>query len=292
MEEKNQAKYFLAILFAMVIWGIAWPVGKTAVLHSNPEIAAFWRYMISFAAFIPVVLFFKVSFKTDIVGYIYMIAGGLLTALYNYLFFKGLSVGESGYGGTLVTTLSPVFTYLLSIMIFQIKISKKQILALAVGVAGAIILLKIPTNGFGFLNITSLYFVEAAVIWSAVTIIAQKVSQRANPIFYTLVVFFIVCAVSFYFASPYHPLEIKNFDNTFWYSILYLGVFSGAFSMGIYIISAGKIGAHTTSIFMFIVPVSAIISSWIIYNEKITLSTVIGSILAFTAVVLFNSKKR
>jgi drug/metabolite transporter (DMT)-like permease len=254
-------------------------------------VAAFWRYAISFITIIPVIWYMKTPLKTDKIGALYMVIAGLLISLFNYLFFAGLSHGEAGYGGTMVTAISPILTYLLSITVFRTKVNTKQVIALSIGIFAAVILLKIPFEGLGFLNLNSSYFLECAVVWSVVTIIAQKASKRVDPMFYTLIVFGITGLTNMFFALPYHPFEISSFDSVFWWNILFIGVLAGTFSTALFFISASKIGAHQTGVFMFIVPVGAIVSSWFIYNENIVLSTVVGCVLAFVAVVLFNSKR-
>lgn len=290
-KKEDKTIYFIGMIIAMLIWGVAWPSGKATAEHSNPEIAAFWRYAISFITIIPVIWYMKTPLKTDKIGAIYMILAGLLISLFNYLFFAGLAHGEAGYGGTMVTAISPILTYVLSITIFRTKISTKQLIALSVGIFGAIILLKIPFEGLGFLNVNSSYFLECALVWSVVTIIAQKASQRVDPMFYTLVVFGITGFTNMLFAIPYHPFAVSSFDSVFWWNILFIGVLAGTFSTALFFISASKIGAHQTGVFMFIVPVGAIVSSWFIYNENIMLSTVVGCILSFVAVLLFNTKR-
>jgi hypothetical protein len=57
---------------------------------------------------------------------------------------------------------------------------------------------------------------------------------------------------------------------------------------------ADKVGGveKRTAVFMFIVPIGAIVSSMIVYGEGVALSTVIGCLLAFVAVALFNMKSR
>ena len=77
MIQKSNTKYFIGMFIAMIIWGIAWTSGKAATSHSNPEIAAFWRYAILFLTIIPVVLYMKTSLKSDKEGYIYMICAGV-----------------------------------------------------------------------------------------------------------------------------------------------------------------------------------------------------------------------
>jgi len=202
-----------------------------------------------------------------------------------------LSHGQAGYGGTMVTALAPLFTYMMSIGILGTKVSTRQITALSIGVFGALILLRVPTEGFAFLNIESSYFLGCAVVWALVTIVSQKASKQADPMFYTLVVFGITGFVNMLFALPYHPFDFGAYDGTFWWTIVFIGLVPGTFSTALYFLSASKVGAHRTGVFMFIVPIGAIVSSWIVYGEGLALSTAIGCLFAFVAVFLFNTKK-
>lgn len=290
-DTKNTMPYFIGMIVAMLLWGVAWTAGKMAAQHSNAEVAAFWRYAISFITIIPVIWYMKIPLKTDKIGFLYMLGAGLLTSLFNYLFFAGLSHGQAGYGGTMVTALAPIFTYLMSIAILGTKVSTRQVIALSIGVFGALILLRVPFDGFAFLNIESSYFLECAVVWALVTILSQKASKRANPMFYTVVVFGITGFTNMLFALPHHPFDFYAYDKVFWYTIIFIGILPGTFSTALFFLSAGKIGAHRTGVFMFIVPVGAIVSSWFVYGESIALSTVIGCLLAFFAVILFNMKR-
>jgi len=290
-ESKNTTPYFIGMVVAMLFWGIAWTAGKMAAEHSNAEVAAFWRYAISFVTIIPVVWYMKIPLKTDKIGFLYMLGAGLLTSLFNYLFFAGLSHGQAGYGGTMVTALAPIFTYLMSIAVLGTKVSNRQVFAFSIGLFGALILLRVPFEGFAFLNMESSYFLECAIVWAAVTILSQKASKRAHIMFYTVVVFGITGFTNMLFALPYHPFDFGAYDSVFWYTILFIGVLPGTFSTALFFLSAGKIGAHRTGVFMYIVPIGAIISSWIVYDEQIALSTVLGCALAFVAVLLFNMKK-
>ena len=291
-KEENKSKYFIGMLIAMLLWGVAWTSGKAAVEHSNIQVASFWRYTISFIGMIPVMIYMKRSLKTDFLGYIYMILAGLLSAAFSYLFFAGLAHGEAGYGGTMVTSLVPLITYFLSILIFRTKVSAKQVFALGIGVFGAIILLRIPMEGLGFLNLDSIYFLVCAIVWSFVTVLTQKASKRVDPMFYTLVIFGVTAFTNMIFALPHHPFEIGLYDSIFWLNILFVGLFSGTFAMAIFFASASRIGAHNTGVFMFIVPVGAIISSYFAYGEKIASSTIIGCLLSLVAVILFNKKSK
>jgi drug/metabolite transporter (DMT)-like permease len=128
-------------------------------------------------------------------------------------------------------------------------------------------------------------------VWALVTIVSQKASKHASPMLYTTVVFGVTMTANMLFALPHDPFDFARYDATFWWTILFLGIFPGTFSTALFFTSAGKVGAHRTGVFMFIVPVGAIVSSMVVYGERIELSTLAGCLLAFTAVVLFNAKK-
>ena len=113
MKQPPPIVYFVGMIVAMLLWGFAWTAGKVATLHSNPEVAAFWRYAVSFVSIVPLVWVMKSPLHADRRGVMYMIAAGLLTSLFNYLFFAGLVHGHAGYGGTIVTSMSPIITYAL-----------------------------------------------------------------------------------------------------------------------------------------------------------------------------------
>lgn len=275
----------------MLFWGFAWTAGKVAAEHSNAQVAAFWRYAISFITIIPVIWYLKTPLKSDRVGYMYMIAAGVLTSLFNYLFFAGLSHGDAGYGGTMVTSLAPIITYILSILFLGITASFRQLGALFIGIVGALILLRVPLDGFAFLNVESSYFLGCAIVWAMVTVIAQKASKRAHLMFHTVVVFGITAFINMLFALPHHPFDFAAYDETFWITIFLIGLIPGTFSTALYFVSAGKVGAHRTGVYMFIVPVGAIVSSWVVYGEGLELSTLIGCLMAFAAVILFNMRK-
>ena len=293
MDDTNdRTKYIILMVIAMLFWGFAWTAGKVAAEHSNAQVAAFWRYAISFMSIIPVILLLKTPLKTDRQGFIYMVIAGVLTSLFNYLFFAGLSHGDAGYGGTMVTSLAPIITYILSIIFFGTNVSSRQIGALLIGIVGALILLRVPFEGFGFLNLDSAYFLGCAFVWALVTVVSQKAAKRAHLMFYTFVVFGITTAINMVFALPHHPFDFSAYDAVFWWTIIFIGVIPGTFSTALYFVSAGKVGAHRTGVFMFIVPVGAIASSWLVYDEALAISTLIGCLMAFVAVMVFNLKNK
>ena len=181
-----------------------------------------------------------------------MLWAGILTSLFNYLFFAGLSHGQAGYGGTMVTSLAPIITYILSISFLGTNVSARQITALFIGIFGALILLRVPFEGFAFLNVESSYFLECAIVWAVVTIIAQKATKRAHLMFHTLVVFGIAAIINLLFALPHHPFDFTAYDTTFWVTIVFIGLVPGTFSTAlVFCLSRQSGGASNRGVYVY-----------------------------------------
>jgi drug/metabolite transporter (DMT)-like permease len=280
--------HFFIMFLAMMVWGVSWPIGKIAAEHAAPDVAAFWRYTISLFSFLPVMLLMKPSYRMETGGVVITVIAGVLTGAFNWLFFAGLSHGLAGYGGTIVTTMAPVLTFVLSVLIFRTRVKKMQLLGILTGLAGGAVLLKLPEDAANLMNVGVLYFVIAALVWALVTLATQRAVKKIDVLLFTLIVFAVTALINLYVALPYHPFAVAAFGRTFWESIFFVGIAGGTFSTTVYFLSSGKLGASVTAIYLFLVPVGDIVSSYFIFDEIPAVPTVAGCVLAFVAVFLFN----
>jgi drug/metabolite transporter (DMT)-like permease len=60
----------------------------------------------------------------------------------------------------------------------------------------------------------------------------------------------------------------------------------------VYFYAASNLGSEIASSFIFIVPLSAYISSYLILNETLQIPVMLGGAMAIMAVYLINSKSR
>jgi len=54
--------------------------------------------------------------------------------------------------------------------------------------------------------------------------------------------------------------------------------------------SSGKLGSQRTSSFMFLVPVFALLSAWIVLGEPLQIHIIIGGLISMLAVLFINKK--
>lgn len=96
--------------------------------------------------------------------------------------------------------------------------------------------------------------------------------------------------LDFILALPYDVLGVVHAGYPFWLNIVYLSVCATTFGTTAYFFASSKLGASRASSFMFLVPTSAVLISWLVLNEQPKLSTILGGILAMGAVYLINVK--
>ncbi|MBK8395951.1 MAG: DMT family transporter [Leptospiraceae bacterium] len=280
------------VIFAMILWGISWASAKMITNYTNFEVILFWRLLVTFLSLVPVLWITKDSFRITKKAIPYVVGGGLVMLFYNALFFLGLRNGLPGAGGVFVTTLNPIFNFFLVALLYKYSIQKIEYFGLALGLSGGLIILKIWNISIQeLLDGGNVYFLVAAFTWAVLTIITAKSKSYISPVTYSLYLYGIATLVSFCIALPFEWLQPLQFDSVFWINLFYLATISTSFGTTIYFIASSKLGSAKASSFIFLVPASAVLSSWIIVGEKPELTTILGGLLAISAVYLLNRKK-
>jgi drug/metabolite transporter (DMT)-like permease len=291
---KSDERFFVVLLiFAMAVWGGSWTSAKLIANTVHPLVLTFLRFFVTFLCFVPAVAIRRQSLKIDLRSLLFTAAAAVLMNLYSFLFFAGLEPGRPGSGGVLVTTLNPVFTFALSLLIYKKRIGPKAIVGLALGVAGGLVLLHIWNASFaGLLSSGNFMFVIASAVWALLTIISGE-AQKKTPLFvFGFYMYGISTLIGFGCALPFGLEQAFRQSPTFWLNILYLGAASTFFATSVYFFAAKKISANRASSFSLFVPVFAVLASLFVLGEIPTIFTVIGGAIAMIGIYLINRKAK
>ncbi len=290
---KKETYFAIVIILAMLSWGGSWTSGKS--ISSSIELVVFWRFFITFISFIPIILFLKQSLHLNRVGFFQIVAGAIFLVIYNFFFLNGekSTFGLAGSGGVLVTTLNPLFTFIISLLIFKQPIKKKETYGLLLGLLGGAILLK-AWNVFNpdFMNIADTLFLLAAFTWAMLSVVSQKSKENMTAFVFSFYTYGLAALISFFIAIPKDVFNISQINGVTWFNIFYLSLAATTFGTTAYFFAASKLGASKASSYTFLVPASAVFFSWLILHEQIKIYTVIGGILALAAVYMINYRKK
>ena len=289
MKQPGQAAFTLFILLAMTAWGGSWTSDKFITHLAPPEVLIFWRFLFTSLSFIPIMMFYKGSYRLNSRSILPIILGAVFIVTYNKFFFWGLQYGLAGAGGVLVTTLNPILTFLFTIVFFRKHVSLREFSGLILGFAGGAVLLEVwGINLNQLFRSGNAYFLFASMAWALLTLTSEKSRSNLPPLVFSFYVFSLSAFLDFFLALPLGIDRVLTEDWLFWTNILYLSVFATTFATTIYFAASGRLGSRRASSYIFLVPASAVLISWVLLGEQPRLSTLIGGLIALSAVYLIN----
>lgn len=277
------------MIAGMVSWGLSWPAAKVVGRYGDPSDLIVWRFALALLTMIIIMKTLKVRLQFPQKSLKFVVAASTLIVFYNFNYLKGSQIGLSSLGGVIVPTLSPLFTYTLSMVFLKKQTHLKEIGGLLIGLVGGILLIRAwEVNLENIVSSGNLYFLMGALLWSGATIFAQKTNNELHPLNFS----FWVYSIALLIALPIFPLNsidaVFKYDLLFWCNFILISVVALGLGTTAYFITTMRLGSHKASSFMFIVPFSAILSASIFLGESIQTSTIFGGLFSTAAVYLIN----
>ena len=275
----------------MFFWGAGWPALKLLTYSLPLEVVSFWRFFLMTFAFIPILFYLKkpLILKRETLKFI--LPSAVLNVLFMVFAFIGVQKGFAGSGGVIITTLAPVLTFLLVSLVFKKHPPKMQIVGLVVGFVGGLIMLKVTTL-LGDVNGAELYFLLCALVWAMITLISQRSHSVIHPVHYSFFIAVFATVIFFFIAWPYDVMVVTNEGMAFWSALLYLAIFGQTIATTIYFVASGKLGSAHASSYMFLVPLFALGTSYVLLGESVEIHIVIGGAITLLGVYLINRSQK
>ena len=271
----------MALLTVAVIWGLNFPIMKTALAELHPF--AFNSVRITLSAVVlglwhlrerPVVPIPRELWLTilrlSLIGYF----------IYQILFLLGLAATTAGNSSLLIAS-SPIWAAL--VMRLQgNRLPRLAWVGLALAFSGTTFIAGVQGNielaGASVLG--NLLTVGAAMAWGGYTALNRRAAAAVPATtlaFYTTAVtlpLHWLIGIPFYheFATIEHPVEV-------WGAVFYAGVFGTGLAYAFWNVGIRHVGPAQTAIYTNLAPVIAVIASYFWLNEAIQSSHVVGGAL-------------
>ncbi|MCF8449394.1 MAG: DMT family transporter [Taibaiella sp.] len=280
------------IVFSMFLWGLSWPSGKVLTGYCTVINFSVYRYILVVLTMVVLLLSLRISFRIRNKGIPALLISGVLLAAYSFFFFKGLKTGSAGAGGVLVTIMNPIMAYTIGLLLSKRLPSRNESIGLALGITAGCVLLKLWDNTAALLDSGNLYFLLAAFTWAVMSKFTAKGAQHGSSIGFSTWQYLItlLCLLPFTdFQEMNAAMSIK--DKVFWLNLVFSSVIVTAGATTVYFYTTTRLGAEKASSFIFLVPLCAAISSWLLLGEHIMLHTMVGGVLGIAAVYIINKRK-
>jgi drug/metabolite transporter (DMT)-like permease len=289
---KSERLFLFGMVMSMLCWGISWASGKILSEYGSALNISFYRFTITFISLFFILIFIKESLYINKKGILDLVIASVLISLYTYLFFKGLAEGKAGAGGVLVTILNPIISYAIMLTMTWRRPTRNEAIGLFFGFIAGIILLKVTTEAEKIFNSGNSYFLLASLSWSVLSVFTAKAARYgSSPVTFSFWMYGISTLIMFLLADKTATMEIfEKGDFKFWGNLFFSATITTSLATTFYFVATSKIGASKASSFIFMVPFSAAIGSWVFLNEIPQTHTLIGGLLGIAAVYILNKK--
>ena len=285
---------YLKLFLTAVFWGGTFIAGRIVAKDVGPFAASFLRFAIAsiFLLFITLKIEGKIPIlnKGQIIPIILLGMTGVFA--YNVFFFKGLKIIEAGRASLIIAN-NPIFITLFASYFFKEKLNILKVTGIIISVIGAIIVIS-RGNLFDLLNGSvgwgELYIFCCVLTWVTYTLIGKAIMKDLSPfipVFYSSVVGAVALFVPAYFEGVMG--DLVRYSTADWFGIFYLGFFGTVLGFVWYYQGIKIIGPTKAGQFINFVPISAVLLSFFILGEPITLSLFVGAIFVISGVYLTNT---
>lgn len=286
-------KNILALCYVALAWGSAFVLIKFNEETMGPLVIQAGRCSVGFLA----LLIVSIVMKRDLQGHAKQWFAWLVFAVLGIVcLWITVAIGEvyiSPGLATVMVTVSPLVTFIITVFILRTeKFSIIGVIGLLLGLLGLVLVVGINNIlGGSSILLGALLIAAGYVVFAVNGIIAPRLASNADPIassvYYTGFATVFLWVIAFIFESP---LDTKLTETNVAVEIV-MGVFSFASGFVVYYWLLNKAGPFFSSMTFYLMPIVGVVGGFLVFNEKITATQVIGILVVFLGVYLINRVK-
>ncbi len=261
-------KDYVYLLFAVLAWGSAYVVVRSAGKEMQPAALAFSRVLATTVFFLPFAIRCKTP-RTEIWAAKKYLLGLAVTGVACFILVMSFGLCHStATNGSLINATNPIVTVFIGAAVLKTKVKRAAFVPLVLAVVGAVILLaaKPHTGGFAF-SPGDLAFVVNVFMWAIFTVILVPFHNRLPAPVWGFWINFIGLVILF----PIMLAEGYDFSLMSWGSLLkviYAGVVCGGIATLLWGIEVDRLGIATAALFNNFNPLFSVCLAALFLGER------------------------
>ena len=283
----SKSTSMICALITTFIWGTAFIAQDTGMDNIGPLTFNFSRFFVGFITILPIALIFErkkivleISSNSK-VFYKYLLFMGISLFLGTYLQQASLqytNIANAAFFTVFYVPLVPILLF----FIYASKVHWSIWPSIGLCVFGVYLLSDFSNSE---VMLGDALVILCSVFWALHIIFAGKFMETFNiPIFYAALQALLVAALSLLFTYFFEEIKFSNIllESS---SIIYAGVFSGGIAFTLQMFAQKNIEEAPAAIIYSLEGVFAALAGWIILNQFLDLSNIIGCCLILIAVI-------
>lgn len=276
----------IAILHAIpLFFSTNMVVGRALREAVEPSTLAFYRWFIAASILVMISgrMLWQYRAKLARVLDLLFLLGFLGMLICGAVFYAGLQQTKA-VNGALIYMASPAVIILLEVAFRGLRLNIVQIVGIFAAMAGVAMVLLIG-SGYDFANfewrIGDLYCLAGSMSWAlySFTLKTERLSK-----FPTLVLFTAIAVMGAVILFPFYlwengPAMTPGFSSQTWFGIGVVSLMASVLAYGLYQKGVALVGPSTTSMYLYLIPVYAVILAYLFLGESISYLHAFGFVL-------------
>lgn len=280
--------YHLLAIFVAAVWGTTFISSKILIEQGlSPAEIMFLRFVI---AYIGIVIFSREklwcnSLKDELLMVVLGISGG---SLYFILENTALVYTQASNVAIIIAATPLLTTLAVDLISRQERINRKIYYYSALSLIGVGL---VVFNGKFILKLNALgdlLTLGASVMWVIYSIVILKVQERYSSLMITRKIFFygILTLLPYFLIEPMEISWMQLCEPVVAGNLLFLGVLASLICYIGWNVVIEKLGAVDSTNYLYLNPIVALITSYLVLGERITWLAIIGTALILAGVIL------
>jgi len=290
---RTNTTIYVKLLLMAIFWGGTFIAGKIAAQRVGPFSAAFLRFTIASVFLCLTAIKLEGRLPALRLKHLFPIFLLGMTGVfaYNVFFFKGLKLIEASRAAIIIAN-NPIFIALFSALLFRERLTPARLAGILISISGAVLVI---TRGdwhmiaSGAVGWGELFILGSVASWVTFSLLGKVLLAELSPlasVLYAAISGAICLALPAWQEGLW--TDYVSYTLADWVSLFYLGFFGTVLGFVWYYQGIQRIGAMKAGVFINFVPISAIIFSFFILHEPLSLSLLFGAALVLSGVYLTN----
>ncbi|MFZ5647568.1 MAG: DMT family transporter [Bacillota bacterium] len=285
--KKSNLLPVMAITLTSVIWGMSFLSIKVSVMVIPPMTLALIRFVMASVILVAMLKILEPGSRLDQKDIPALSVAGII-GITLYFFFEnnGVKLITASVASIIIATI-PILSILSDYIFFKSPLSPYKAICVLLSIVGVYLVVGANISGpEGRGNLLgNLLMLGAAVSWVVYSIVTRPLGKKHSQLFIVTwqTIFGTLSLV------PFSLLEMGDWQPvsmTVILNVAYLGIFCSALGYYLYVYAMKKLGISVVSLFINLIPVVTVVSSYFILGEEITTVQMTGGALIVASVYL------
>ncbi len=295
-EKVDSIKMGSSLTFLCLIWGANWVAIKISLEGFPPLLGAAGRFLLAILALYIYVKWKRISLRLDPKELKFLLISAFLTYVIDYgLLFWGEQYISAGVASIFFSTFA-LFTAILSNFVFRSEpFSLGKFSGLTLGLLGIVIVFydQVAVTRFSPLVILASVLVLVAAIGAAVaTVIIKKYLSAMDHVKLSFHQMLLGTIMLIILSVIFEDITSVTLNSRILIAMVYMGVVASAMAFVIYYRLLKNMSAVSLSFIIYIIPIVALLTDYVVYGELLSFRSFIGMVVIFAGIWFSRIKRK